>query len=223
MSLRDELRAAINRASAENSSNTPDFILAEYLTTCLAAFDLAANRRDDWYGVKLDPSGRKTAPVSQPVPGGLMEALKKALPIAPSRPVPDVAPVIDRSPCDWCNGSRTDHERVCPKTPAQPAPSLELSPPRPLPWPSPDLSREDLMHARERVSPSPRLPDDVAQPAPVVQDIRDLESEHAEMLGLLREAQYDVQYRLGEKIARLVNSIDARHPTPAEKGTDHGR
>jgi hypothetical protein len=29
--LRDELSAALNRYSAENGSDTPDFILAEYL------------------------------------------------------------------------------------------------------------------------------------------------------------------------------------------------
>lgn len=49
-SLRDEIRAAINRHSAENGSNTPDLILAEYLTGCLAAFDRAVNMRETWYG-----------------------------------------------------------------------------------------------------------------------------------------------------------------------------
>jgi hypothetical protein len=38
------------RASAENGSNTPDFILAQYLTSCLAAFDEAVNAREKWYG-----------------------------------------------------------------------------------------------------------------------------------------------------------------------------
>lgn len=43
----------INRCSAENGSNTPDFILAEYLTNCLAAFDAATARREKWYGYTL--------------------------------------------------------------------------------------------------------------------------------------------------------------------------
>ena len=47
--LREEIESAINRNCAENGSNTPDFILAEYLTECLAAFDKACNRRKDWY------------------------------------------------------------------------------------------------------------------------------------------------------------------------------
>jgi hypothetical protein len=44
----DEVRAAINRHSQENASNTPDFILAEYLTACLAAFNGAVQQRETW-------------------------------------------------------------------------------------------------------------------------------------------------------------------------------
>src|SRR5439155_8608840 len=40
--LRKEIETSINRTSAENGSNTPDFILAEFLTDCLAAFDKAS-------------------------------------------------------------------------------------------------------------------------------------------------------------------------------------
>jgi hypothetical protein len=55
MELRKKLEEAINLVSAENGSNTPDFVLAEYLTDCLAAFDKAAKRREGWYGVKMFP------------------------------------------------------------------------------------------------------------------------------------------------------------------------
>lgn len=48
--LREELAALINRHSLENGSNTPDFILAEYLLGCLGAFDKAARERTHWYG-----------------------------------------------------------------------------------------------------------------------------------------------------------------------------
>lgn len=48
--FRDELRSAINRASAENGSDSPDFILAEYLVGCLAVFDRAVVAREHWYG-----------------------------------------------------------------------------------------------------------------------------------------------------------------------------
>ena len=53
--LRTDIETAINRASAENGSNTPDFILADYLTSCLVAFDVATKARDQWYGVHLCP------------------------------------------------------------------------------------------------------------------------------------------------------------------------
>ena len=53
MELRKEIEQAINRTSAENGSNTPDFILAEYLTDCLAAFDKASRAREKWYGKEL--------------------------------------------------------------------------------------------------------------------------------------------------------------------------
>ena len=48
-SLREDIQAAINRHSAENVSNTPDFILAQYLEQCLAAFDTAVQQRETWY------------------------------------------------------------------------------------------------------------------------------------------------------------------------------
>ena len=50
MSLRDDIVAAINRNSTENGSHTPDYILANYLATCLAAFDKATRARDRWHG-----------------------------------------------------------------------------------------------------------------------------------------------------------------------------
>ncbi len=44
-----ELDHLINRHSMENGSDTPDFILAKYLKTCLDAFDAAVRRRTEWY------------------------------------------------------------------------------------------------------------------------------------------------------------------------------
>ena len=52
MTLRKKLEEAINSVSAENDSNTPDFILADYMMACLAAYDCATVRRDEWYGLK---------------------------------------------------------------------------------------------------------------------------------------------------------------------------
>lgn len=53
--FRDEIRAAINRNNMEAFSNTPDFVLAEYLTDCLATFDRAVKKRDAWYGISPEP------------------------------------------------------------------------------------------------------------------------------------------------------------------------
>lgn len=48
--LESELRSVLNSYSAENSSDTPDFILAEYITGCLDAFNQAVRAREKWYG-----------------------------------------------------------------------------------------------------------------------------------------------------------------------------
>ena len=47
------LRRLINAQCVENLSNTPDFILAEYLSGCLNAFNYAVQRREQWYGRKV--------------------------------------------------------------------------------------------------------------------------------------------------------------------------
>ena len=45
----------LNRHSAENSSNTPDFLLSEYLLKCLAIFNSTVLKREDWYGHRHSP------------------------------------------------------------------------------------------------------------------------------------------------------------------------
>lgn len=52
-----ELELLINRHSQENASNTPDsdFILAQYLMGCLAAFNVAVQQRETWYGRDARP------------------------------------------------------------------------------------------------------------------------------------------------------------------------
>ena len=50
MSLINEIKDVLNKHNTESCSNTPDFILAEYLITCLGAFDKAVNDRSEWYG-----------------------------------------------------------------------------------------------------------------------------------------------------------------------------
>ena len=48
--LTNDLMVLLNSYSAENRSNTPDFILAQYLERCLWAFDAAVQKREAWYG-----------------------------------------------------------------------------------------------------------------------------------------------------------------------------
>lgn len=45
-----ELLNLLNRHSKENSSNTPDWILARYLVRCLEAYNFAVYKREDFYG-----------------------------------------------------------------------------------------------------------------------------------------------------------------------------
>ena len=47
--FRVELEEILNTNCMENGSDTPDFILAKYLSDCLKAFDKAVTRRREWY------------------------------------------------------------------------------------------------------------------------------------------------------------------------------
>ena len=44
-----ELEQLINKHSLENSSDTPDFILAQYLVNCLAAWNTTVRLRENWW------------------------------------------------------------------------------------------------------------------------------------------------------------------------------
>ena len=48
--LHRELTELLNRHSLENGSDTPDYILTDYLRACLDAFDEAVKARRAWYG-----------------------------------------------------------------------------------------------------------------------------------------------------------------------------
>jgi hypothetical protein len=48
--LEEEIRAVLNSNSAENGSNTPDFILAEYLMQCLETYNTFVIKRGQWQG-----------------------------------------------------------------------------------------------------------------------------------------------------------------------------
>lgn len=48
-----ELTSLINKACKENESDTPDFILAEYIEQSLSAYQNAVKARDKWFGVSM--------------------------------------------------------------------------------------------------------------------------------------------------------------------------
>ena len=47
--FRQDLTNLINIHSKENESNTPDFILAQYLLDCLTLFNSTFDSRKKWY------------------------------------------------------------------------------------------------------------------------------------------------------------------------------
>lgn len=50
MTFKEELEKLINKHSIEAGSNTPDFVLAQYMNDCLKSFEEAINARETWYG-----------------------------------------------------------------------------------------------------------------------------------------------------------------------------
>jgi hypothetical protein len=57
--LQTQLAVLLNSFFVENRSNTPDWILAEYLLACLAAYNKAVRARDEWYGIAPEPRLRQ--------------------------------------------------------------------------------------------------------------------------------------------------------------------
>jgi hypothetical protein len=54
----------VNRHSLENESNTPDFIMGEFLASIVCAYNVAVRARDKWYGVELYPGRSADAPIA---------------------------------------------------------------------------------------------------------------------------------------------------------------
>jgi len=62
--LRLDLADLLNRHSAENESDTPDFLLARFLERCLQAFDEAVSARSRWYRCGSDEVEANTESVA---------------------------------------------------------------------------------------------------------------------------------------------------------------
>lgn len=50
-----ELEQVINKYSKENGSNTPDWVLAHFLMSCLESFDKAVNQRSEYWNIPKFP------------------------------------------------------------------------------------------------------------------------------------------------------------------------
>ena len=57
--FRSELAYLMNRYNKEGHSNTPDFLLAQYIEGCVTALNTVINARDVWYGANLAPGAQK--------------------------------------------------------------------------------------------------------------------------------------------------------------------
>ncbi len=53
MKFEEELSVLINKHGKENISNTPDFILTQYIMACLTAWNTGIQQRENWY--EFDP------------------------------------------------------------------------------------------------------------------------------------------------------------------------
>jgi len=80
--FRRELEKLINKYSMENGSDTPDFILAKYLTDCLQAFDTAISHRGRWFS-----STRHSIPPSAIPPSAIPPSAIPPSAIPPSEPI----------------------------------------------------------------------------------------------------------------------------------------
>jgi hypothetical protein len=80
--LHSEIALLLNKHSAENGSNTPDFILAKYLADCLAAYDRAVTAREKWHGREPKPVAQMVI-TNAPIPDGERCCYPPRTPLSP--------------------------------------------------------------------------------------------------------------------------------------------
>ncbi len=75
-----DLAELINRHSCENASNTPDFVLAQFMVACVSAFNASTQQRETWYGRDPRPSftaqGSANTAAPSPAPDHSRQALE---------------------------------------------------------------------------------------------------------------------------------------------------
>jgi len=60
MSFKKDLERLINRYSMEGRSDTPDYILANFMHSCLIAFETASTDRDQWRSIDVPQETNKS-------------------------------------------------------------------------------------------------------------------------------------------------------------------
>jgi hypothetical protein len=63
--FRKKLESLLNEYNMEGRSDTPDFILADFLDGCLKVFDESVRKRNDWYCNKLIESRDASSDTNQ--------------------------------------------------------------------------------------------------------------------------------------------------------------
>jgi dsDNA-binding SOS-regulon protein len=74
-----DLAKLISQYRLENDSDTPDYILALYLSQCLDAFSCAIRTREKWYGRQYLKGGGFSAEDGSPLPPILTNDQKPCL------------------------------------------------------------------------------------------------------------------------------------------------
>ena len=65
-SFESDLKVLINSYSRENYSNTPDWILAQYMHNCLKVWELTTGLREGYYGRVPEPVPTDQCPTEPP-------------------------------------------------------------------------------------------------------------------------------------------------------------
>lgn len=90
--FKKELETLINKYNIENHSDTPDFILSDYLIRCLDVFAEVSKSKEKWYGGELNINIPTPVPMKKfdVVNEGMSPTNKKSEPISfDDFPVPD--------------------------------------------------------------------------------------------------------------------------------------
>ena len=68
-SFREDLTSLLNKHCKENRSNTPDFILAEYLDNCLSVYDRACVNNSKWHNGDQNDAPETSEDADEGTPG----------------------------------------------------------------------------------------------------------------------------------------------------------